>query len=664
MAEIDQSAWDGGAAMSGCAQSDDPAAAYEAICAGRREGDPAVQSTWALPHHMRPGMPPNADGVRNSLSRLPQTEGLTNAEEAQRHLDAHMADIQAAAEQGRSEDSPEFSVEVPASDIEVRDLARREIDVRILPWDTAIDTLQGREMFRRGSFAGVPSDGLLLMGLEHEARFGVGQDGRPVLARIPIGRSTAVSEEADGPHATFRVAKTNGGDEFLALAADRVVTHVSAEFREVPGGTSVQSIDGRRTRIHSLVDARAVSPTYRPAYPGADILAVRSAAEESPVTETQEAPVAGAPAIDFAPLIAAINAGQEHQQEQSRSVFEQITGRLEALEERTRASFSIPSGGPSAELPARALRGDWMSAVLRMLSGERVNDVQTRALADLITSDNVGVVPDAFTSEIIGVIDPRRPFLQSTRKLDLPNAGMSLVVPKIVTRPTAGVQAKYGDESFPEKTDITSTATSITNVTFDAITIAGGGDVSLQLLKRSSPSYLSLFLELLAEAYGSNCEAEALASLLDTVGGAGGVNDGGALDPENLLLGDAWTYAAAVKQQLNRMWLSSAAVAKFIDAKADTTNQPLYSNIQAGFTAGGGAQGTISGLTPIYVPELDSTSYDVLVGPSNGFGWTEDGTYTLQVDVPAKAGRDVALVGIVWLAPMYPTAFTAYTIGS
>src|SRR3990172_11580468 len=95
---IDNTAWDGPAAMSRAAGSDDPAAAYASICAGRRDGDPALQSTWALPHHKDSGDPPNADGVRNSLSRLPQTEGLTNADAAESHLQAHMADIHAAVE--------------------------------------------------------------------------------------------------------------------------------------------------------------------------------------------------------------------------------------------------------------------------------------------------------------------------------------------------------------------------------------------------------------------------------------------------------------------------------------------------------------------------------------------------------------------------------------
>lgn len=80
-AAVDESDWDGPHAMSLAAKSDDPAATYKQICAGRRDGDPSKQDSWALPYKY-PGKPVNRAGVKAALSRLPQTQGLTNETEA------------------------------------------------------------------------------------------------------------------------------------------------------------------------------------------------------------------------------------------------------------------------------------------------------------------------------------------------------------------------------------------------------------------------------------------------------------------------------------------------------------------------------------------------------------------------------------------------------
>lgn len=91
-AEIDESDWDGPKAMSMAAKSDDPAATFKQICAGRREGDASKEESWALPYRY-PGKGPNAAGVRNALSRLPQTEGLTNEAEARALLQRLMKQV-------------------------------------------------------------------------------------------------------------------------------------------------------------------------------------------------------------------------------------------------------------------------------------------------------------------------------------------------------------------------------------------------------------------------------------------------------------------------------------------------------------------------------------------------------------------------------------------
>jgi phage head maturation protease len=534
--------------------------------------------------------------------------------------------------------------------VTVRSAERRELDIRIMPWGVSARVNGGTEEFARGAFDGTIPSKVLLMGLEHEVHFGIGQNG-PTLTRHPVGRGMTYEDRPDGAHMTFKVAATQRGDEVLALASEGIVDKASVEVFEIPGGNSVTTSKGRRHRIHTRAELAGVSTTYRPAYgEQAAVLAVRSRQGEPEMTEPVAAeaitpPAPPAPAIDISPITAAL--------ERMAGGQEAMADRLDKIETRSRQDFTIPNH-EAVNDDARSKRGLWAQTVLRMLSGERVQDLEVRVLDELITSDNIGVVPPAYLTEMIGVIDPARPFLNSTRKLDLPAAGMSLIVPKIVTRPETGVQAA-------EKDDIASNTTSITTVTYNAVTIAGGGDLSLQLLKRSSPSFLSLYIELLAESYAVNAETQALTALL-----AAGVTSGGALDPEDANFGAAWVNGAAVKKTPNTIWLSSEGVAKFIDAKATGTNAPLYSNIQAGFTAGAGPAGTISGLRPVYVPQLDTVSatIDAIVGPSSGFGWTEDGTYTLQVDVPAKAGRDVAIVGMLWFAPMYPTAFTTYTIAS
>jgi phage head maturation protease len=538
--------------------------------------------------------------------------------------------------------------------VEVRDAARREVDVRLLPWDTQIETVTGAERFAPGAFEGTDPESVYLYGPEHEMRVGVGQDGRPTPIRVPVGRGYAMGDDGIGPTVSFRVARTAGGDEALALMTDRIISTVSVEFAKVDGGTRIETRGGRRVNVHTRARLVGATPTHRPAYGAqAAVLAVRSKPEEETSVTDTAAPETGVTILQTSPAgltEETFTRGIAAMAVQFNKPVEDILSRLDRIEESGRASFAIPGTGAKVEVPTK---GIWMNYTLRLLSGDRATDVETRALAELITTDNLGVVPPQYSNEMIGIISPARPFLESTRKIDAGDSGMSLILPTIATRPTVGIQAA-------EKDPIASTTTSITTTTYSPTTIAGGGDISIQLLKRSSPQYLGLFLELLAEAYAIMADDKAVDALLAVAA----VVEGGELDPDAASLGGAWANGMAVSRSLapTHIWLSSAAVGAFIDAKASGTNAPLYSNLEANFTAGGGPGGTISGLRPVHVPALDDEAVDIIVGPSRGFVWAEDGTYTLQVDNPTLAGRDVALVGMLWFAPIYPAAFTTYTL--
>ena len=556
--------------------------------------------------------------------------------------------------------------------VQVRDLAKREVDFRIMPWDRQIDTNSGPELFVRGAFEGTDPSKVKLMDIEHAAHFGLGQDGQPILTRRPIGKGLSIEERDDGAYMTVRVAATAAGDEYLSLASEGVVDGVSIEFDpRIADGTTVEVRNGRRVQIRRKVKLTAISPTYRPAYAEAQVLAVRSeekhmadkSQREDPAPEPEPEPPSEPQEPDQMQQFRQVGDAEIKQMRALNALpdkfgkfVDDITDRMGKMEERQRSSFSVPAA-PDQDQP-KATVGQWMSVALRGLSGERLSeaDPQYRQVAELVTTDNLGVVPHTHMQELIGVIDRSRPFLATTRRLETPTTGMDIVVPKITLRPTTGVQAA-------EKDELTSTETTITSETFSAQTIGGVGDISLQLLRRSSPSYLSLYLELLAEAMAIDAEDRALRALFDEIGG--GVTGAGALDPNDLQLGGAYqTSFNAVRRPPDTIWLSTEAVGEFIDAQASGTNAPLYSNLQADITAAGGLSGTISGLRAVHVPALDTHDSFAVVGPSSGFAWAEDGAFTLQVDVPSKAGRDVALVSIFWFAPWYPDAFSVYNVAS
>jgi HK97 family phage prohead protease len=625
--------------------NDLPDSAFACIDAGGEkdeDGRTVPRSMRHYPHHNAAGEV-DRPHLANALAREAQA-GTASCGGG--HLEAH------ATEMGmgdREATEPLQSREIPAQ-LEVRDIARRELGIHIVPWDTIIQTNLGPEMFVNGAFDDIEPTSVRLR-MSH-------QDP-------PAGKGISLEQHAKGADMAFRVSKTPRGDEILTLAADGVASGASVGFNEIPGGTYTETVNGRRVRVHRRVDLREVSTTWQPAYEQASVTYIRSTSEgEAPVADTDTVAVEATPdkkeeAVSTPePMqIRSIEEAVEKFGSTITSSFEKLssglTERIGKLEERERSNFVIPGAAPEK---STIHGGNWFKFALSALSGDRISvqDTQYRDLADVITSDNLGVVPEQFLqNELIGVIDPARPFLSSTRRLPTPTAGMTMHVPKIVTRPSVGLQSE-------EKSQISSTATSITTADFSAVTKAGGGDLSLQVLKRSDPSFLDLYLRLLAEAYAMDAESEALEALLGA-----DVDDGNTMNPSTAQFGGAFATAfSAVRRGPDTLWLSTEAVGAFIDAVHPVTGMPMYSSITADFTVPGGISGTVKGLRPVHVPELGALGADIIVGPSSGFAWAEDGTYTLQVDVPAKAGRDVAIVGILWFAPYYPEAFTVYTLES
>lgn len=536
-------------------------------------------------------------------------------------------------------EGPEFVEATVPAEVTVRSLDRRELDVRLLAWDQVVDTPIGLEAFRRGSFARVDPRKVVLL-------LGHGGD--------PAGRGLSLEEREDGPYMSFRVSRTQRGDELLELARDGTTPHVSVAYRMATTKAEASYQGGRRITRILEADVDHVATTYKPAYPTAAIVAMRERDDTmpEPTTEAVQAPAAS-------PIIQVTSDELDRLLEgvakRSNDAALVALDKISQMELRWRQDVSAPPTGPmSGRKPATLV--DWADVAMRQIRGMPVmqKELQERALEDIITPDNPGAVPDAFVNDLLGLVTPRRPFLASTTQITAPATGMSITVPVLETHSTAGVQAD-------EKTDIDSTAMVVTNQSFDSVTVAGGADVSQQMIRRADRGYVDLLIRDLTRAYAREAEGEALAALF-----AAGTTPGtGNIDPEDLTIGEAWENAMEVTEEPpDTIWLSAAGVRQFIDAKNDGTNAPLYFTLNANFGVGNAPAGNVSALRPVYVPALTGTSVDVMIGPSSAFVWAEDGAWNLQVDVPSRAGRDIALVGVFFFIPRYPQAFTTYDLGS
>lgn len=517
------------------------------------------------------------------------------------------------------------------ADLSIRaDVQARQIELRLFTWDEPGETADGPELIERGALAGIDPTSLVLR-MDH--------------LDPPIGRGISLAERDDGPYAVFQAASTARADEGLKLAAEGIYTGASVGFTPTPPD-EYRMVDGRRTGVRKALAVREASLTWRPVHAGSAIIAIRS--QEGEPTMAEQTVPGATDQPSQAPAEGAIV-----------NLLSKLDERMAAIEERARRELIDVPGAPAPK-EALQIMGRWARAALMHLDGDRVPDLELRALADVTTVDNLGVVPKNIRSELLGLFNPSRPFLEGTTRVDAGDAGVTQTFPRITQRPTVGVQAT-------EKAEVASQKTIIGTVDFGVTSLAGAGDLSIQLLKRSSPAFLQLWLSALAEQYAIQADDKGVDALL-----AAGVQAGtGTFNPATFLFGEAFKNASEVSigMQLrpDRIFLSTDAFVLMIDARtpAGGGGTPMFPGLVqlAGISSTTGGSGPIPiTMTPVHVPALDDEAVDVIVGPSRGFAWAEDGTYQLSADVPSKAGRDVGIVGMIWYMPVYPAAFTTYAL--
>lgn len=255
-----------------------------------------------------------------------------------------------------------------------------------------------------------------------------------------------------------------------------------------------------------------------------------------------------------------------------------------------------------------------------------------RVVANTLTSDVPGIVPAQHLAQIIDVINANRPIVQASRRVSLTSG--KLTYPHITQRPNVGVQSA-------EKTELPSQKMTVALLSVDAKTYGGAGDLSWQAINWSTPDALSLFFDLMAEAYAITTETAAGTEL--------GTNTNADIE---LATDDyvgwmrAITDAAAVVYAQSRRFAdtvyASPAMAFHLAGFVSTAN-PVF--VPGGQINLGTAQGSIAGLR--IVASAGLVGNVVIVGNSQSLLIAETAGAPVQMRAvePSIGGMELGVIG-------------------
>lgn len=289
--------------------------------------------------------------------------------------------------------------------------------------------------------------------------------------RTLIGVITDSNREAGRLNITGRASETRDGDEALALAADGALDSFSIGFRSVEY-TRTDNEDGSMTIRHLRVKSKEFSLTDDPAYTDATVTDVREKSN----------PIEGA-TVPEPITLADLDSLREEFSEQHRTT----QTALALLGDRTPEPVSTRSAG---------------QMLLALASGDadairEYNAVLERAFAGG-TTDNAPA-KDGWVGDLTRLFDSSSGLLSQVFATGvLPEKGMNIEFAQLLTNTmTVDEQEEEGDE-------IAMGEVTLEMKTAKVHTYAGGTELSIQAIKRSTLPLLDRSLEALAIAAGAN----------------------------------------------------------------------------------------------------------------------------------------------------------------
>jgi HK97 family phage prohead protease len=461
-----------------------------------------------------------------------------------------------------------FSQEIQAADTE-----RRIVSGLVAPYGEIGFTSAGPVMFERGSITYAEASQIKLL-MQHQ------QDK-------PVGRAISFSDSTEGVYGSFKLSSSTRGQDALVLAQENLVSGLSVGVdvtASKPMGDYLL-VTAAVLKEVSLVESAAFSSASV-----TDIAAARAALEAATSTSTKTTTI-------------------------NTTIVETET-ETESEEAVTTAPENTPEETP-VDTPVEAEKVEAARKIIRpsVLDSQRVRtpivsmatytEHKIKAAlgsdesrlyvtaADDSFSTNPAFNPTQYLSEFVTNTRFGTPAIDACSQGVLPNSGMTINVPSLVTSagggsgvaPTVTVEAEAGA--------VSNTGMVTQYLTGTVSKYSGMNTISVELLERSDPNFYAELTNQLQNAYLTSIDTAVLTALL-----AAGTNASATTADSDGVIAYSSQAAKLVYENTGyfaQNYIGNGAQWQLLMSATDTTKRPIYNAIQPMNAAGQVGPGSIRG---------------------------------------------------------------------
>jgi HK97 family phage prohead protease len=536
-----------------------------------------------------------------------------------------------------------FSQEIQAADTE-----RRIVSGLVAPYGEIGFTSAGPVMFERGSIAITEASQIKLL-MQHQAD-------------KPVGRAISFSDSNDGVYGSFKLSSSTRGQDALVLAQENLVSGLSVG-----------------------VDVTASKPM-------GDYLLVTAAVLKE-VSLVESAAFSSASVTDIAAARAALEAATSTKEKTTTINTTIVEIETETETESEAAVTTAPENTPEetpVDAPAEAEKVEAARKIIRpsVLDSQRVRTPITSmasytehkikaalgddtsklyvTAADDSFSTNPAFNPTQYLSEFVSNTNFDTPMINALSSGTLPNSGMTIQIPSLVTSAGGGngVAPLVTVEAEAGAVQNTGMVTEYLSGTVKKY--AGMNTLSVELLERSDPNFYAELTNQLQRAYSLATDAAVIADVV-----AGGVQGTAVAATSAGIISYVSTESANIYKNTSyfaKNYVAGPSQWSLLMGATDSTGRPIY-NASAPMNSGGlstptSIRGNVLGLDLYVDHQMVSTTIDdsaFIVAPEAMTVYRSPQAY-MSVNVVSNLQVQVAIYGFMATIVKMPKGLVRYNL--